>query len=100
MAMRIITFTMSVMTMIVMVMMVIVMVVMVIMVVMMVIFLISVNQHPDMAAGNAALHTFLKNKFYPGDPKSVQLGKGLFPVFRQFQQGGGEHVARGTHGTV
>ena len=74
-------------------------VVMVVMIVV-VIFFVSVNQNTDVAAGNAAFYAFFNAERHSGNPKTVQFGKGLFPVFCQFQQCGGEHIAGSAHAAV
>jgi hypothetical protein len=88
-------------------MMMLVIVVMVMMLVIMVMLMLmrvtgfllhAVHGDRNMGAGDAALYGRLRGDGNAGQAKGIHfINEGLF-VAGQFQQGGGEHIARGAHG--
>ena len=62
-------------------------------------FLLAMNQHPHMRAGNAALCTRLCFKNHTRDSHGIQFGKRGFLIRHQFQESGGQHIARRPHRT-
>lgn len=62
-------------------------------------FLLAMNQHPHMRAGNAALFTRLCFKNHTRDSHGIQLGKRGFLIRHQFQESRGQHIARRPHRT-
>ena len=62
-------------------------------------FLLTMNQHPHMRTGNAALCTRLCFKNHARDSHGVQFGKRGFLIRHQFQESRGQHIARRPHRT-
>ena len=62
-------------------------------------FLLTMNQHPHMRTGNAALCTRLCFKNHARESHGVQFGKRGFLIRHQFQKSGGQHIARRPHRT-
>ena len=62
-------------------------------------FLLAMNQHPHMRAGNAALCTRLCFKSHTRDSHGIQFGKRGFLIRHQFQESRGQHIARRPHRT-
>ena len=62
-------------------------------------FLLAMNQHPHMRAGNAALCARLCFKNHTRDSHGVQLDKRGFLIRQQFQESRGQHIARRPHRT-
>lgn len=62
-------------------------------------FLLTMNQHPHMRAGNAALCARLCFKNHARDSHGVQFGKRGFLIRHQFQESRGQHIARRPHRT-
>lgn len=62
-------------------------------------FLLAMNQHPHMRAGNAALCARLCFKNHTRDSHGIQLGKRGFLIRHQFQESRGQHIARRPHRT-
>ena len=62
-------------------------------------FLLAMNQHPHMRAGNAALCTRLCFKNHTRDSHGIQFGKRGFLIRHQFQESRGQHIARRPHRT-
>ena len=62
-------------------------------------FLLAMNQHPHMRAGNAALFTRLCFKSHTRDSHGIQFGKRGFLIRHQFQESCGQHIARRPHRT-
>ena len=62
-------------------------------------FLLAMNQHPHMRAGNAALCTRLCFKNHTRDSHGIQFGKCGFLIRHQFQESRGQHIARRPHRT-
>ena len=62
-------------------------------------FLLAMNQHPHMRAGNAALCARLCFKNHTRDSHGVQFGKRGFLIRQQFQESRGQHIARRPHRT-
>ena len=62
-------------------------------------FLLTMNQHPHMRAGNAALCARLCFKNHARDSHGVQFGKRGFLIRHQFQERCGQHIARRPHRT-
>ena len=58
---------------------------------------LSAHGHAHVRAGNPALHSALRFHGDPGKAQGVHLPEEGFPVLRQFQQRGGEHVPGGAH---
>ena len=62
-------------------------------------FLLAMNQHPHMRAGNATLCTRLCFKNHTRDSHGIQFGKRGFLIRHQFQESCGQHIARRPHRT-
>ena len=62
-------------------------------------FLLAMNQHPHMRAGNAAFCTRLCFKSHTRDSHGIQFGKCGFLIRHQFQESRGQHIARRPHRT-
>ena len=62
-------------------------------------FLLAMNQHPHMRAGNAALCTRLCFKNHTRDSHGIQFGKRGFLIRHQFQESRGQHITRRPHRT-
>lgn len=62
-------------------------------------FLLAMNQHPHMRAGNAALCARLCFKNHTRDSHGIQFGKRGFLIRHQFQKSCGQHIARRPHRT-
>ena len=62
-------------------------------------FLLTMNQHPHMRAGNAALCARLCFKNHARDSHGVQFDKRGFLIRHQFQESRGQHIARRPHRT-
>ena len=62
-------------------------------------FLLAMNQHPHMRAGNAALCARLCFKHHTRESHGIQLGKRGFLIRHQFQESRGQHIARRPHRT-
>ena len=62
-------------------------------------FLLAMNQHPHMRAGNAALCARLCFKNHARDSHGIQFGKRGFLIRHQFQESRGQHIARCPHRT-
>lgn len=62
-------------------------------------FLLAMNQHPHMRAGNAALCARLCFKNHTRDSHGIQFGKRGFLIRHQFQESRGQHIARRPHRT-
>ena len=62
-------------------------------------FLLAMNQHPHMRAGNAALCARLCFKNHARDSHGVQFDKRGFLIRHQFQESRGQHIARRPHRT-
>ena len=62
-------------------------------------FLLTMNQHPHMRAGNAALCARLCFKNHTRDSHGIQFGKRGFLIRHQFQESCGQHIARRPHRT-
>ena len=62
-------------------------------------FLLAMNQHPHMRAGNAALCARLCFKNHTRDSHGIQFGKRGFLIRHQFQESRGQHIARCPHRT-
>ena len=60
-------------------------------------FLLAMNQHPHMRAGNAALCDRLCFKSHTRDSHGIQFGKRGFLIRHQFQESRGQHIARRPH---
>ena len=80
--------------------MVVVMVAIMIMVMMVVVvrdFLLAVDADDEMSRGDAAAGDRLADEFDAWDVKGVQFVECSLLVGLEFEEGGGEHVASGTH---
>ena len=62
-------------------------------------FLLAMNQHPHMRAGNAALCARLCFKNHARDSHGIQFGKRGFLIRHQFQESRGQHITRRPHRT-
>ena len=91
--------------MVVLVVVIVIMLVVVVMLVVMVVmvqalFLFPVHRHGDMSALDAALHRRPPGHMDPRNTQTVHLVQKRLLVRQQLQQGGGQHIACGTHSAV